>query len=104
MIIAISTVSDGSMYNRHDPLDPAVIDNREQFLAKNNITMGQSTMLLPAVRSREQAGEADFCRYQEVDKTYCGIGMYGKDPLPIDAIVTRDVGHALFLAVADCVA
>lgn len=95
--VLISTVADGSMYNRHDIRSAAIIKNRERFLKKHGITMQQTTCF-PANYSSD-----DFCRYRTVSRKDGGIGMTGDSPIIADALATRDSGHALMLPVADCI-
>jgi hypothetical protein len=104
LVYKVSTISDGSMLNRHDPLDPAVIRNREVFLKKHSITMPQSVrlhvnMLVRATVEHDQ----DYCRYREVTSKEGSRGMYNDDTIVGDAIVTRKKNVALFLPIADCV-
>jgi copper oxidase (laccase) domain-containing protein len=97
LIVATSTVADDNMYNRHDPLDQAVIHNREVYLQKNHITMDQ------AIRLRVAYDREDFCRYVEVNGTNKGQGMQGEDIDVADALITTEKYTALFLPIADCV-
>ncbi len=96
--VALSTVADGSMHNRRDPLDPVVIANRERWLASQGIHPDTTTRLLISYDGD------NFCRYKEVGATEQSINMRGDDGFVADALVTRTPGHALFLPVADCVA
>jgi copper oxidase (laccase) domain-containing protein len=97
LTVAISTVADGSLYNRHNKDDVAIIKNRELFLAKKGITLNQTT------RVQVSYDEDDFCRYFEVGKKLQGDGMHDNGTLPADALITTQKNHALFLPVADCV-
>lgn len=94
---ALSTVSDGSMYNRNDPFDKDVIHNREVFLHKHGLTMDQTT------RVGITYDEGDFCRYTEISETEKGNGMKDGDVRVADALITRNKNHALLLPVADCI-
>lgn len=96
-LVAISTVADGSLYNRHDHKDPAVITNRETFLKKHGIELNQTT------RVQVTYDRDDYCQYVAVDDSHKGDGMHAESPLVADALVTTDKNHALFLPVADCV-
>jgi hypothetical protein len=102
--VAISTIADGSMLNRHHGSDPVIIANRERFLQKNGIDAEQTTRLKLALHDRLNDGETDFCRYSEVSSTDKGAGMHDTNVIISDAIVTREPNHALFLPIADCVA
>lgn len=96
-IVAISTVSDGSMYNRNDIFDQSVINNREVFLKSHDISIDQTT------RVRVNYDRDNFCRYITVDELYKGQGMRGDDVVIADALITTNPQHALFLPIADCV-
>lgn len=98
-LVAISRVADGSMHNRKDPLDPAVITNRRQWLKSQGIDSRDATR----VRVTFTDGD-NYCRYREVTEEDKGEGMTNADIQPADALVTTTAGHALFLPVADCVA
>lgn len=99
VVVASSYVSDGSMHNRNDALDATVIANREHWLAKQGLTLNQTTR----VRVSYNEGD-DFCRYREVGEGEKGEGMQNADFPAADALVTTISGHALFLPIADCVA
>lgn len=96
--VAFSTVADGSMHNRRDPLDVVAIANRERWLRSEGIQPDATTRLLISYDGD------DFCRYKEVDTAEQGLNMHGDDGFVADALVTKTPGHALFLPVADCVA
>jgi len=95
--VSISTVSDGSMYNRTDPSDMDVIENRSAYLSRQGISIDAS------VRAKTSYDRADFCRYVAVDTSDNASGMYGDEAPIADALITQTVGQTLFLAVADCV-
>lgn len=97
VLVAISTVADGSMLNRSQPDHPQVTTNRQSWLAKYNLTLDQSTRL-----SVIYEGD-DFCRYKQVGPAEFGGGMTGAPLEATDAIVTRTPGQVLFLPIADCV-
>jgi copper oxidase (laccase) domain-containing protein len=44
-----------------------------------------------------------FTRYVEVDSKQKGIGMLDNEAIIADAIITKDLDHALFITVADCI-
>jgi copper oxidase (laccase) domain-containing protein len=96
-IVAVSTVADGSMFDRKDPGDPNVIENRKTFLAAHTITLDQTTRL------KVTFDTDDFCRYSEASPTMKSEGMRGNLEVPYDALVTTEPNHALFLPLADCV-
>ncbi|MBC7459583.1 laccase domain-containing protein [Candidatus Saccharibacteria bacterium] len=97
IIVAISTVTDGNMYSRHDAGDAEVIENRTRFLAANSIAMSQTTRL--SVNYERD----DFCTYIEIDESAKDNGMKDHSTIIADAIITTRANHALFLPVADCV-
>jgi copper oxidase (laccase) domain-containing protein len=95
--VATSTVTDGSMFNRDNPADPDVIENRKKFLAAHNLLLEQSTRL------KISFDTDDFCRYAEVHGNNKADGMLGSFDIPHDALVTTAFNHVLFLPIADCV-
>lgn len=97
MLVAISTVADGSMYNRHDKLDTAVIHNREIFLKKHSITLEQTTRVMTLYEGD------NYHRYREATVAEKGAGMKDDQVAVSDGLVTTSLNHALFLPVADCV-
>lgn len=98
-IVAISTVDDGSMYNRDNHNDPQVIFHREAFLETHGIELLQTTRL--AITYNFDLN--DFCQYKTIDADTKGNGMQANDPIIADALFVTDSTHALFLPVADCV-
>lgn len=103
-LVVISDVHDGSMFNRHDIADPAVIRNREVFLHKHSLGTSQATRLNPNMLQRATIDhETDYCLYVQVTDEDKGAGMSGEPVFVADAIVTTDAGHVLFLPIADCV-
>ncbi len=104
IIVATSTVEDGSMYDRNDDADPTVLANRERFLTAHSIQVDQTTRLgVNTVERDKVLHETDWCKYVEVTEQDSGRGMHGDKGLPCDALVTRDPNRALALAVADCI-
>jgi len=97
IITALSTVADGSMYNRQDMTDQDVIENRTKFLTAHDIAIAQTTRLHPSFDKQ------DFCIYREIDHIDQGLGMTDDTGVRADAIITTQPNHALFLPVADCV-
>ena len=85
------------MFNRNDPMDPAVIENRTTFLTAHSINIMKTT------RAAVSFDRSDFCRYKAVTSENKGDGMINDIGEVLDAIITTDSNHALFLAVADCV-
>ncbi len=97
--VHFSIVADGSMYNRKDMSDPAVIANRRAFLGSHGVTLENTTRLAFTY----QGEEAPYNRYLTLDASLYGTGMTGEGE-PADAIVTTEPGKVLFLPVADCIA
>lgn len=97
LLVAISTVVDGSMYNRNDENDTTVIANRQDYLQTLGISLDQTS------RVRVGYNRTNFCKYISVKETDKGKGMRGDDIEIADALITTDKNHALFLPVADCV-
>jgi copper oxidase (laccase) domain-containing protein len=97
LVVATSTVADGSMYNRNDHFDPEVFQNREKFLSVHGITIMQTS------RVRVNYDRTDFCEFIEVKEEDKGGGMSGDDIAIADALITKNAQHALLLPVADCV-
>lgn len=98
-IVAISTVDDGSMYNRNNHNDPQVVLHREAFLETHGIEMLQTTRLQIVY----DFDINDFCRYKTISGHAKGKGMQSDDPISADAIFVTDATHALLLPIADCV-
>lgn len=96
--VAISSLADGSMHNRANPLDSHILANRQAWLTSHGISMNDTSRLLIRFVGN------DYCRYKEVGDAQKGINMYGDDDFIADAIVTTTPGHALLLPVADCIA
>jgi copper oxidase (laccase) domain-containing protein len=97
IVVATSTVADGSLYNRTDPTDTTIIQNRRAFLSKYAISIEQS------VRLKINFKTDDFCRYKAVNATHAGKGMQDDTSPLADAIITTERYLALFLPVADCI-
>ena len=97
VIVAQSTVSDGSMLNRHNREDPVVIQNRIAFLERHGIKHTDTTRLGLSYDTES------FCRYQLIDATAKGNGMHGITPEYADAYVVTQPNHAILLPVADCI-
>lgn len=103
LIVATSTVADGSMYNRHNPSDQDVIHNRKTFLKHLNIPFESTTRVNPDTLERATIKhETNWCHYVQVDSS-SPSGMEDNEVIACDALITTQPGHALFLPVADCV-
>jgi copper oxidase (laccase) domain-containing protein len=98
LIVATSTVADGSMFQRNDPSNIIVVENRKKFLEHYNISINQTTRL------KITYDTDNFCRYDEISAKNKAEGMYGGLATAHDGLVTTELNHALFLPVADCIA
>lgn len=97
ILVATSTVADGSMYERNNPKSHKAVANRKAYLASKGFDLHRS------VRLRLHYETDDFCRYIEVDDSYAGKGMQDSNVRPADALITTTRNLALFLPVADCI-
>lgn len=97
IIEATSKVSDCSMLNRYDVLDPKIFIHRDIFLKKHGITIAQTT------RMRGNYQRDDYCRYFELQAPFKDHGMLDNNVPIADALITNESDHALFLPIADCV-
>lgn len=97
IVVAISKVSDGNMLIKSDKANPDVIKNRSKFLEKNGIDINQTTRISTVY------GGDDYCRYHEVGVSEKSAGMFDGNVVTSDALVTKDINHALLLPIADCV-
>lgn len=95
--VAVSTVADGSMHNRHDPLDPIVTNNRRMFLEKNGMSIATAT------RFNIDYNRTNYCQYTTIDAAAYGHGMSDNNAIMADALITTTPGQTLFLPVADCI-
>lgn len=98
LIVAHSTVADGSMLNRNDPGDPKVFANRERWLESVGVPIEQTYRI-----GMTYDGVTNFCRYREVSPNEIPANMYDKDNEVADALVTTKPGEAIFLPIADCI-
>ena len=99
VIVQLSEVSDGSMYDRTDPLNKAVIANRRRWLGAQNISLEQTTRLFITYDENNS-----YVSYRPLTAADRGRGMEDGVIESADAIITTTPGHALFLPVADCIA
>lgn len=97
VIVAVSKVSDGNMLIKSDKSNSDVIKNRKKFLEKNGIDINQTTRI-----NTVYEGD-DYCRYTVVEADQMGAGMFDGNVVTSDALVTKDINHALFLPIADCI-
>lgn len=98
VIVAHSTVSDGSMLNRDDYGDALVLANRKAWLTSLGINP-QATVRI----SLSYDEGTDFCRYREVSADDAPVVANDSANSIADALVTTEKGRALFLPIADCI-
>jgi len=102
--VFISTTKDGSMYDRHAPTNPRIINNRKKFLKDQDISFSHTTRVNPDMLERATVEfDKDYCRYIEVSDVDQGKGMNDGNVFVADALITTKTGHPLMLPVADCV-
>ncbi len=101
--VALSTVADGSMLNRHDDNDKSVISNRQRFLESHGISFEDTLRLNTDLTRRAANTNSNFCTYEYVDETNAGDGIKGASLIVADAIVTDKKNLPLMLPVADCI-
>lgn len=94
--VAVSSVDDGNMkFGVNEGEDVAA--NRKNFLDAVGISLDQTT---PITLTYDRDDYADYRIVAKEDK---GKAMYQPEKMqPVDAIVTTEPNHALFLAPADC--
>lgn len=95
--VAVSTVSNGSLYNRKNMTDPQVISNRKKYFESEGIALDA------VVRLKVHFETEDFCRYLVVDEQDKGRGTQDDDIQAADVLITKAPGVGLFLPVADCI-
>lgn len=97
LITALSTVTDGDMGFKGGVDTKIIINNIKVFLASQNISIANTTRVALAYDGN------NFCRYREVGEAEKGLGMLDGNINSADALITRKLGLALFLPLADCV-
>ena len=97
LLVAVSTVANGTMSNRHNPTDSQMLANRQKWLSSLQIDMNRTTLV------RLSYDRSDYCRYRTLGINEFGKGMYGDDIDVADALVTTDAKTPLFLPLADCI-
>lgn len=95
--VVISTVADGSVYNREHKLDPSTHQNRTTLLASMGLTADDAT------RIKVGYDREDFTHIKAVSQEHKGQGILNETVDISDALVTTDLNHALLLPIADCV-
>lgn len=96
IVAALSSKGDGNLkFGLGDDMD--ILKNRERFLDKVGIDI-HHTSLVGITYDTE-----DFVKYRIVTLEDKGRGMFGAATEEyVDALVTTEPGHALFLPIADC--
>lgn len=95
--VVISTVADGSMYNREDKFDPSVYQNRITLLDSIGLTASDAT------RIRVGYDRSDFTETHVISEQHKSQGILDENVIISDALVTTGINHALLLPIADCV-
>lgn len=94
---ALSSRQDGNMKFGLES-DEAVVKNRQQFLASIGIDPSHTTLVGITYATN------DFTKYRTVTTKDKGQGIFTPSASdPVDALVTDQPGHALFLPIADCI-
>lgn len=102
--VVLSTVKDGSMYNRHDMLDEKVITNRRKFLEQHAMAFETTTRVSTNLLERATiTHDTNYLRFEYIGKEQAGDGINGKETIVADALATDQPGLAIMLPVADCV-
>lgn len=97
LVIACSTVADGSMKIGQSLQPVDITANRQKFLIQNGISIDQ-TMLVPLTY-----GGDNYRRYFVVGENDKGDGMNRATTRQADGLLTTTKGLALFLPLADCI-
>lgn len=97
IIVAISKVSDGNMFDAKNKTNSQIIENRRKFLKINGIDIKNTSRV-----STVYEGD-NYQRYHELTDREKGNGMFNGDIVTSDALITKQANHALFLPIADCI-
>jgi len=98
LIVAHSCVADGSMLNREDGRDGRVFEDRVRWLSSIGMNPAKTYRL-----SLSYEDNNDFCRYREINTGDTPVALFDAANEEADALVTTQLGQALFLPLADCV-
>ena len=98
LVVAHSTVKDGSMLNREDMGDAQVFSNRKAWLDSVGIPISHTYRVTLTYKDT-----TDFCRYREVSSKDASADMFDGANKESDALITTESGVALFLPIADCI-
>lgn len=96
LVIATSTVSDGSMKSV-DQNYASVFPMRTAFLQKHAIRSEDTTLV------QVTYGGDDYCRFSTLTSSNKGDGITRNATIKADALVVTEPDHALFLPLADCI-
>lgn len=91
-----STVMDGNMKST-DKNYASVLPARSHFLKSHNIDPHDTTLVQVSYETE------NFCRYKTLNSIEKGDGITRQATIASDALVVTEVGHALFLPLADCI-
>lgn len=96
VIAALSSKSNGNLkFGLGD--DAEVLANREKFLEQAGVDIRHASLVGITYATD------NFAKYRIATADDKGVGMRTNDATGyVDALVTRDAGHALFLPIADC--
>ncbi len=95
--VALSSREDGQMQHGWVESDDVVTDNRRKFIAAAGLAIERSALV--RVQYLDNAPYDQIVTITEAD---AGMGMYKKDGMVADCLVTATKGLGLFLPVADC--
>ena len=98
LLVAHSTVADGSMLNRENGRDPEVFEHRNKWLHSLGIDPASTYRICLTF-----GPNGNYCRYREVSPEDAPVNVYDADNEVADALVTTKPGTALFLPIADCI-
>lgn len=98
VLVAHSTVRDGSMLNRDDGRDVHVFENRKTWLHTVGIYADHTYRICLTYEPN-----GDYCRYREVLPSDVPVTEFDARNEVADALITTQPGMALFLPIADCI-
>ena len=93
----VSQIADGSMKSVHSGDIRTMNSLRTIFLKKHDIIPNATTLV------RMTYDRKDFLRYNVVDDRAKGDGITRDSTIVSDGLVVTQLGHALFLPLADCI-
>lgn len=95
--IHTSKATDGSMKGLDESERTTAEQNRTRFLQGHDIKPENATLVYPTY------DENSYCRYATLSDTGRGEGIIQPPTTKSDALVVTKPGHALLLALADCI-